>query len=62
MLYGEIIKLADRTNYIFESFDGFKATTGQANITPARMFPILPALGLVFRAVGVPGTYRQKRV
>jgi hypothetical protein len=47
-LYGEIINLTDRTNYVFESFNGFNAGTRQANITLDRMFPILPSVGLVF--------------
>jgi len=47
-LYGEVINLTDRTNYVFESFNGFNARTRQANITLDRMFPILPSVGLVF--------------
>jgi hypothetical protein len=47
-LYGEVINLTDRTNYVFESFNGFNGATGQANVTLDRMFPILPSVGLVF--------------
>jgi hypothetical protein len=47
-LYGEVINLANRTNYVFESFNGFNATTRQAYITLDRMFPVLPSAGLVF--------------
>ena len=47
-LYGEVINLTDRTNYVFESFNGFNASTRQVSITLDRMFPILPSAGLVF--------------
>ena len=47
-LYGEVINLTNRTNYVFESFNGFNTKTGQAYITLDKMFPILPSAGLVF--------------
>ena len=47
-LYGEVINLTNRTNYLFESFNGFNTNTGQAFITLDKMFPILPSAGLVF--------------
>jgi hypothetical protein len=47
-LYGEVINLTNHTNYVFESFNGFNATTGQANITLDKLFPILPSAGVVF--------------
>lgn len=47
-LYGELINLTNRTNYVFESFNGFTASTKQAYITLDKMFPILPSAGLVF--------------
>jgi hypothetical protein len=47
-LYGEVINLTNRTNYVFESLNGFNTTTGQAYLTLDKMFPILPSAGLVF--------------
>ena len=47
-LYGELINLTNRTNYVFESFDGYTTSTKQAYITLDKMFPILPSAGLVF--------------
>ena len=46
-LFGEVINLADRTNYVFESFNGYTSSTHQAYITLDKMFPILPSVGLV---------------
>jgi hypothetical protein len=47
-LYGEVINLTNRTNYIFDSFNGYTSSTHQAYITLDKMFPILPSAGLVF--------------
>lgn len=47
-LYGEIVNLTDRTNYLFESLNSYNKTTGQAYVTVDKMFPILPSAGLVF--------------
>jgi hypothetical protein len=47
-LYGEVINLTNRTNYLFDSFNGYNSKTFQANITLDKMFPILPSAGLVF--------------
>jgi len=47
-LYGEVINLTDRTNYLFESLNSYNKTTGQAYVTVDKMFPILPSAGLVF--------------
>jgi len=47
-LYGEVINLTDRTNYVFDSFNGFTVSTKQAYISLDTMFPILPSAGLVF--------------
>ncbi len=46
-LYGEVINLTNRTNYIFESFNGFNSSTRQAYLTLDRTFPILPSAGIV---------------
>jgi hypothetical protein len=47
-LYGEVINLTNRTNYLFESLNSFNTRTGQAYVTVDTMFPILPSAGLVF--------------
>src|SRR5208337_909289 len=47
-LYGEVINLTNRTNYVFDSFDGYTTSTKQAYITLDKLFPILPSAGLVF--------------
>jgi len=47
-LYGEVLNVTNRTNYIFDSFNGYNATTHQAYLTLDTMFPILPSAGIVF--------------
>ena len=47
-LSGEVINLTNRTNYVFESFDGYTSKTTQAYVTLDKMFPILPSAGIVF--------------
>ena len=47
-LFGEVINLTNRTNYIFDSFDGYNSQTHQAYVTLDTMFPILPSVGVVF--------------
>jgi len=47
-LYGEVINLTNRTNYIFDSFDGYNSKTFQSFLTLDTMFPILPSAGIVF--------------
>lgn len=46
-LYGEVINLTNRSNYVFESFDGYGGN-GQAWLTLDKMFPVLPSVGVVF--------------
>jgi hypothetical protein len=46
-LYGELVNLTNRTNYIFESVDGYNSKTGQTSITLDKTFPILPSVGTV---------------
>lgn len=46
-LYGELINMTNRTNYVFESFNSFNSKTGQAFITIDKTFPILPSAGTV---------------
>lgn len=47
-LYGEVINLTNRTNYLYDSFNGYNSKTNQAFLTLDKMFPILPSAGLVF--------------
>ena len=47
-LYGEVINLANRANYIYESFNGYNTKTFQANLTLDKTLPILPSVGIVF--------------
>jgi len=49
-----VINLADRTNYVFESFNGYTSSTHQAYITLDKMFPILPSAGIVSSRDEVP--------
>jgi outer membrane receptor for ferrienterochelin and colicin len=46
-LYGEVVNLSNRKNYLFDSFNGYNSRTGQANITLDTMFPILPSAGIM---------------
>jgi hypothetical protein len=46
-LYGELINLTDRSNYVFESFNSFNSKTGQVSLTIDKTFPILPSAGTV---------------
>ncbi len=47
-LYGEVVNLTNRANYIFDILDSFNSKTGQAFLTLDKLFPILPSAGLVF--------------
>jgi hypothetical protein len=47
-LFGEVINLTNRTNYLFDSFNGYNSRTFQASVTLDTMFPILPSAGIVF--------------
>ena len=44
----EVINLTNRTNYIFDSFNGYNSRTFQSFLTLDTMFPILPSAGIVF--------------
>ncbi len=47
-LFGEVINLTNRTNYLYDSFNGYNSRTYQAFLTLDTMFPILPSAGIVF--------------
>ena len=46
-LYGEVVNLTNRTNYVFESVNGYNTKTGQTSVTLDSMFPILPSVGIL---------------
>jgi hypothetical protein len=46
-LYGEVVNITNQTNYRFDSFNGYTASTHQAYITLDKLFPVLPSLGIV---------------
>lgn len=46
-LYGELLNLTNRTNYIYESLNGYNAKTRQTSVTLDQTFPILPSVGVV---------------
>jgi hypothetical protein len=47
-LYGEVVNLTNRNNYVFENLNSFNSRTGQVSLTQDKMFPILPSAGVVF--------------
>lgn len=47
-LYGEVLNITNRTNYRFDSFDGYYPQNGIAYVSLDQMFPILPSVGVVF--------------
>ena len=60
-LYGEVVNLLNRSNYRFDSFNGYNARTGQATVHLDKMFPILPSgRGLFWRSRG-RGILREPR-
>jgi hypothetical protein len=46
-LYGEIINITNRSNYIFDSLGGYNGKSGQASVRLDKLFPILPSVGIV---------------
>ena len=46
-LYGEIVNLLNRSNYRFDSLNGYNTRTGRVTLTLDRMFPIIPSAGAV---------------
>jgi len=47
VLYAEIANLTNHENSTYDSFGGYNATTGAANPRFLKMFPIVPAAGLM---------------
>jgi hypothetical protein len=46
-LYGEIINMSNRTNYLFDSLNSYNAKTGQTSVTLDTMLPIIPSAGIL---------------
>ena len=46
-LYGEVINLTNRDNYVFDSLNGYNTKTGVISVTLDKMFPFLPSAGIV---------------
>jgi hypothetical protein len=46
-LYGEVVNLTNRTNYRWDSFGSYNNRTGEIRLTLDKLFPILPAAGVV---------------
>jgi hypothetical protein len=47
-LYGEAVNLTNRSNYVYDSFNGYNTKTFQSFVTLDSMLPILPGAGIVF--------------
>jgi hypothetical protein len=47
-LYGELLNMSNRANYLFDSLNSYNTKTGQTSVTLDKMFPILPSVGVVF--------------
>jgi hypothetical protein len=43
-----VVNMTNRTNYLFDSFNGYNSKTDQASVTLDTMFPVLPSVGVVF--------------
>lgn len=55
VLYAEVMNLTNHANTAFDSFNGFNARTGQAFPAFLKLFPVVPAAGLMIewdRSVG----------
>jgi hypothetical protein len=46
-LYGEVVNVTDRTNYLFDSLNSYNTKTGQTSVSLDTMFPILPSVGIL---------------
>jgi hypothetical protein len=45
-IYGEVVNVMNRSNYRFDSYDGYDAT-GRAYLSLSKMFPVLPSAGIM---------------
>jgi hypothetical protein len=48
VLFVEVMNLTNHDNLTFDSFNGFNSRTGQASPTFLKLFPIVPAAGVMF--------------
>ncbi len=46
-LYGELVNLTDRTNYVFDTVNSYNTKTGQTSVSLDSMLPIIPSVGLL---------------
>lgn len=46
-VYGEVVNLLNRSNYRFDSYNGYNPATGQASLSFTNLFPILPSAGVM---------------
>jgi hypothetical protein len=46
-LYGELVNVANKANYRYDSFNGYNTKTGLVSLSFDKLFPILPSLGMV---------------
>lgn len=51
-LYAEVINLLNRSNYRFDSFNGYNNRTGRVTLTLDRMFPVIPSAGILLEFSG----------
>ena len=47
MLYAEVMNATNRRNTTFDAFNGFNSATGQAYVSFLKLFPVVPAAGLM---------------
>jgi len=47
VLYAEVMNAANRANTTFDAFNGFNARTGEARIGFLKLFPVVPAAGVM---------------
>ena len=46
-LYGEVVNLSNRTNYLFDSLNSYNTKTGQTSVTLDTMLPVIPSAGVL---------------
>jgi hypothetical protein len=46
-LYGEVVNITNRKNYLFDSLNSYNTKTGQTSVTLDSMLPIIPSVGIL---------------
>ena len=46
-LYGEVVNMSNRTNYLFDSLNSYNTKTGQTSVTLDSMLPVIPSAGVL---------------